>query len=254
MSDRMTIAAEASQESSEVWDLEHLREARRLGDFMFSQFEPFVGPTVVEVGAGIGTFSDRLLAVGVQRLLLIEPEASCVARLHADYDDDPRVTVVDELIPKAPTLKAWSGDVDYLLCQNVLEHIEDDHGAMRAMAASLRPGGRLTILVPANPRLYGQLDRVYGHHRRYTKAALVELACDSGLAVDDVYHFNMLGVPGWMLQNRRRNPRLSQDALRVYELLLRAWQPVERRWRPPTGLSVVLQAHRPSSPSEQSGA
>lgn len=253
MSDGNLVAAGPPPDSPGLWDLEHLREARRLGDFMFTQFEPFVGPTAVEVGAGIGAFSERLLDAGVQRLLLIEPEAGCVARLHADYDDDLRVTVVDELLPEAPTLKDWSGDVDYVLCQNVLEHIEDDQGAMRAMAASLRPGGRLTILVPANPRLYGQLDQVYGHYRRYTKSHLAELARGSELVVDDLYHFNMLGIPGWLVQNLRRNPSLSPGALRVYELLLRAWQPIELRRRPPTGLSVVLQARRPASSTNAGG-
>ena len=43
--------------------------------------------------------------------------------------------------------------------QLVLEHIEDDGTAMAAMAAVLRLGGRLTLLVPAHQRLFNSLGR-----------------------------------------------------------------------------------------------
>ena len=43
---------------------------------------------------------------------------------------------------------------------------------LRAIAGALRPGGRLGLLVPANPKLYGRLDRGYGHVRRYTPGGL----------------------------------------------------------------------------------
>lgn len=230
----------------EVWDLETLRAARRLGDFMFAQFAPYVGPVMAEIGAGIGTFSERLLTADVERLLLIEPDSYCVDALRRDFSGDPRVTIADELLPEAPTLAAWAGQVDYVLCQNVLEHIEDDAAAVRAMAASLRPGGRITVLVPANPRLYGALDRAYGHHRRYTRDRLASVTTGAGLVIDDLHFFNLLGVPGWIVQRNRRTPGLSRSALRIYELLLRAWEPIERRYRPPTGLSVIVQAHRPA--------
>jgi phospholipid N-methyltransferase len=59
----------------ELWDLENLREARRLCDWMFEQCSAHVGGEVAEVGAGIGTFSERLMALpSVTSLLLVEPE------------------------------------------------------------------------------------------------------------------------------------------------------------------------------------
>ena len=65
-----------TESDEELWDLENLRTARRLCDWMYEQFRRFVGGDVVEVGAGIGTFSERLMAhPGVSRLLLVEPEA-----------------------------------------------------------------------------------------------------------------------------------------------------------------------------------
>ena len=57
------------------YDLDELAEANRLADWMFEQFRPVVADETAEVGAGIGTFTGRLLGAGVERLLLVEPGA-----------------------------------------------------------------------------------------------------------------------------------------------------------------------------------
>jgi SAM-dependent methyltransferase len=228
-----------------LWDLENLARARRLCDWMFEQFAPFASGEVVEVGAGIGTFSERLLAGGVQRLLLVEPEPACAAALRGRFGLDPRVEVAQELLPGSPALSRRAGAADFVLCQNVLEHISDDAGATAAMAAALRPGGRLTLLVPAHPRLHNDLDRLYDHKRRYTRAGLTRLVADAGLELEELYSFNLLGVAGWWANSFRRSPTVSSASLRAYEMLLRLWQPVERRVRLPWGLSLIAHARRP---------
>jgi SAM-dependent methyltransferase len=214
---------------------------------MYEQFLPFVHGEVAEVGAGIGTFSERLLAhPEVTGLLLVEPEQACFEVLTRSLSHDSRVTVVAETLPESPALRTRAGEIDFLLCQNVLEHIAEEGPAVRSMAEALRPGGRLTLLVPAHPRLYGNLDRLYGHHRRYTRERLRSTVIDAGLELDDLYSFNLLGVPGWWLNRFRRSPQISRSSLRVYESLLRAWQPIERRYSPPWGLSLIAHARKPT--------
>jgi SAM-dependent methyltransferase len=233
---------------SELWDLETLAGARRLGDWMYEQFAPLARGRVVEVGAGIGTFSERMLAAGtVDDALLIEPEEPCVARLQERFGANPRVSVSRDLIPGSPALEAWAGTVDFLLCQNVLEHIADERAAARAMADALAPGGALGLLVPAHPRLFGNLDRRFGHERRYTREHLRSVVEDAGLEVERLYSFNMLGVAGWLVNRNRRNPSIDARSLKAYELLLPPFRALERRRTPPFGLSLVVHARRPPS-------
>jgi SAM-dependent methyltransferase len=232
---------------AELWGLENLRRARRLCDFMFEQFDAFVGGTVAEVGAGIGTFSERMLAQDVQRLLLIEPEAECMERLERDFADDSRVELALETLPESPALRGLGGSCDFVLAQNVIEHIDDDVGAVVAIRDALCPGGRLTVLAPAHPRLYGSIDRAYGHHRRYDRASLRVVIEQAGLTLDELYFFNLLGLPGWWLQSLRGAHGVGRRSLAVYEALLRVWKPIERRVRPPFGLSLVAHAHRPEA-------
>jgi SAM-dependent methyltransferase len=213
---------------------------------MFEQVPRNPGPDVLEVGAGIGTFSARLLAAGAERLLLVEPEAACVAELERRFAADPRVEVRAEYLPDAPSLRANAGSFDFALSQNVLEHIPDDAAAMAAMAAALRPGGRLMALVPAHPRLYGSLDRAYGHERRYTRERLRAIVAAAGLELERLYSFNALGVPGWWARNLTGARGIGASSLRAYEALLRAWRPVERRVELPVGLSLIVHARRPA--------
>src|SRR4051794_29502382 len=238
------IASPTAQE--DLWDLRNLAEARRLCDFMVEQFPVRVGRSAVEVGAGIGTFSQRLLDRGVDDLLLIEPETVCVAELEQRFGGDPRVQVRAELLPEAPALAERPGSFDFALSQNVFEHIEDDYGAVAAMARGLKPGGVLMALVPAHPRLYGPLDRAYGPFRRYTPERLRSIVEAAGLEVERLYRFNALGTLGWWAKNRRGAEGIGSSPLRVYEALLAAWAPIERRVDVPVGLSLIVHARRPA--------
>jgi FkbM family methyltransferase len=213
---------------------------------MFEQLPPGVGGRVLEVGAGIGKFSARILATGgTSRLLLIEPEPACVAELERRFAADPRVEIRAETLPDAASLRDGEGQFDFALSQNVLEHIADDRGAMASMRRALRPGGRLMALVPAHPRLYGSLDRAYGHERRYTPERLRSIVERASLVVERLYFFNALGILGWWARGRTGARGIGSSSLRAYEALLAVWRPIERRVHLPFGLSLIVHARKP---------
>jgi SAM-dependent methyltransferase len=231
--------------SNDFWDLQKLANARRFSDFMFEQVPTDIGPRVVEIGAGIGTCSARLLEAGTEELLLIEPYEPFAAELRRRFVDDPRVDVRCEALPDCPSLTDRPAAFDFVLSQNVLEHIADDQAAMSAMARAVGPGGRLMALVPAHPRLYGPLDRKYGHYRRYTRDRLRSIVGAAGLHIDRLYAHNVLGIVGWWATNRSGGDTIGHSSLRLYDALLAAWRPVERRIDPPIGLSLIVHARRP---------
>jgi SAM-dependent methyltransferase len=224
-------------------DLELLSRAQAFCDWVFDQYAPSVRGCVAEVGAGIGTFTERILERGAERVVAIEPEPGCAEVLERRFAADARVAVARELLPEAPSLA--EGSFDLVVCQNVLEHVADHEAAVAAMGRALGRGGELSLLVPAHPRLYGPLDAAYGHERRYTPEALRAVVKAAGLEVLDLHSFNLLGVPGWVVKNRRPGNRIGAGSLTAYELLVRAWRPVEERLRPPWGLSLVVRARRP---------
>lgn len=87
----------------------------------------------------------------------------------------------------------FDGERFDLICLfDVLEHVEDDAGALAALSGRLAPGGRILLTVPAGPWLYGAHDRFLGHHRRYSASTLGAAAKRAGLRRTRISHFNTL--------------------------------------------------------------
>jgi SAM-dependent methyltransferase len=233
------------EDLEQLWDLHNLAEAHRLVDWTATFVTAHGHGAVAEVGAGIGTYSERLLQRGAKSLLLLEPDEACLGVLRRQFEDDPRVTIAAEGVPGSAALAERAGTLDAIVCQNVIEHIEDDLAAVRAMGAALRPGGVLSLQVPAHESLYGALDRVYGHHRRYTRKTLRRVLEEAGLEVIEMRPFNLLGVAGWLANRNRSAPRVSAFALKVFEAMLALWRPIEDMLRPRWGLSLLAHARRP---------
>jgi SAM-dependent methyltransferase len=147
--------------------------------------------------------------------------------------------------------------VDTIVCLNVLEHIEEDAATLEDFASVLEPGGRLVLLVPAMPALYGSLDIHLNHFRRYDRAPLGELVTRAGFDVQTLRYLNRPGVFGWWLNSRvlkrRVLPRGQLAAFRWIQPLLR----LEETSDPSFGMSLLVLATRspasgPNSPSGRS--
>lgn len=64
---------------------------------------------------------------------------------------------------------------DAIIAAEVLEHLEEDHMAVKEFYRLLRPGGFCFITVPENQRLWDIWDEMAGHKRRYCKDNLLRL-------------------------------------------------------------------------------
>lgn len=69
---------------------------------------------------------------------------------------------------------------DVLVAANVVEHLEDDHGALLQWQKALRPGGRLILLTSAFSFLWSEHDEANHHFRRYEKRVLKEKLTAAG--------------------------------------------------------------------------
>jgi SAM-dependent methyltransferase len=143
--------------------------------YLARQVRPFLGPRVLEVGAGIGGTTEALCAGEQTQWLCLEPDPEQAGRLaeslsgqRATLGCAVRAATVSELAP--------AEQFDTILYVDVLEHIEDDAGELRESARHLAPGGHLVVLSPAHQFLFTPFDRAIGHHRRYSRATLLALA------------------------------------------------------------------------------
>ena len=65
---------------------------------------------------------------------------------------------------------------DIVLAMDVLEHIQDDYSTLKEWKNTLKPNGLLLITVPAFQHLWSSHDIFLGHHRRYNKKDISDLA------------------------------------------------------------------------------
>lgn len=83
------------------------------------------------------------------------------------------------------------GGFDLILALDVIEHIQDDSGAIKTIERVLKPGGVAIITVPAYQWLWGVQDDISHHYRRYTAGSLVKvLKANPGLKVLRKTYFN----------------------------------------------------------------
>jgi SAM-dependent methyltransferase len=209
---------------------------------MFEQLAPWLGRRVLEIGSGIGSFTRYL--VGRDLVVATDLNPRYLQILANTFERHTRVEVTSlDLMDFDPAPVAARG-IDTILCLNVLEHVEDDLGALRRLHAALVPGGRLLLLVPAHEWLYGAIDRAIDHHRRYGRAGLAARLREAGFEVEHTAFFNRLGVVGWYLNSvvlrRTRVPGLQVHLQNALVPLLRA----ESALRLPFGLSLIAVARR----------
>jgi SAM-dependent methyltransferase len=87
------------------------------------------------------------------------------------------------------------GAFDVVGAFDVLEHIDRDEEALRAMHTALRPGGGLVVTVPQHRWLWSEADAFAGHARRYTRRELRQKMVDAGFELLSTTSFLTLLLP-----------------------------------------------------------
>ena len=207
--------------------------------WVFDCLRDYIGPRVLEVGAGVGTITQFLL--NQESVTCLEPFRTYYDYLSHRFREHGNVHVYPLAIQETPSESVPAGQFDSAICINVLEHIEDHVDALRRMRQLVRPGGRVIVFVPSLPIIYGDMDRAMGHYRRYTLRSLRRVFVEAGIRPRRGHYVNMVGALGWWWQGRfRKKATLSESATRFFDRLVPFLSAAERIMRPFFGQSVLL--------------
>jgi SAM-dependent methyltransferase len=216
--------------------------------------------TALEIGCGQGAFGARL--ADQAKYLGVEPDTTSyqIARRRIEPRGGTVLHGIHRAVPEGTTY-------DLVCAFEVLEHIEDDKGALAEWAGLIRPGGHLVMSVPAFQDRFGAMDAHAGHFRRYSPTELKNRLLEAGLTdVEITVYAWPLGYALEAVRNRIDAKKLAAAGDSSIEELTaasgRTFQPNGRsigafvnaatvpfrylqRARPKAGTGLVAVARRP---------
>jgi SAM-dependent methyltransferase len=194
---------------------------------------------VLDVGAGAGLLGGWVAAHRPELEYRFE-ETSPVLRDHLVA----RFGAAGESDPDAPVPSSTM-----VVLLDVLEHIDDDAGALAGLRDRMAPGGAIVITVPAMQWAFSSWDTELGHHRRYSRRRLRDDLTAAGFDVRSVSYLFPELFPMLLVRRLRRGPRgqvdfpvLSPKADAVGHAVASATTATRRLW--PFGTSAVAIATR----------
>jgi SAM-dependent methyltransferase len=177
---------------------------------------------ILDVGAGSGFFS---------KMLLRETTARSAICVDPGYTEDR--SEIQSGKPIAFRRVHGAGNADVILLMDVLEHVDDDVGLLKAYAESARPGTRFIVSVPAFSWLWSAHDDFLEHRRRYTLKQILGVLSDAGLSPVTGFYFFAALFPAvvaqrlgrrWWSTNRIPGSDLRQHHPLTNDILTRVCQ------------------------------
>jgi SAM-dependent methyltransferase len=179
---------------SEDFEFAALSVADNYRKALLSEFAEYLRGNVLEVGAGIGQITEALLGKSdIERLVSIEPDPGFYSQLVRKF---PGHSIVQG------TLEDLKGELNWeaIVSINVLEHIKNDQQELKNYHEHLRNnGGVLCLFVPARMEIYAEIDRDFGHFRRYGKPELSQKLEHAGFQIVRLRYYNLAGYFAWWL-------------------------------------------------------
>jgi 2-polyprenyl-3-methyl-5-hydroxy-6-metoxy-1,4-benzoquinol methylase len=229
-------------------DLEAMSFARNYHRWILDLFRPYLGTRLVEVGAGSGSFSEMLLALGPESLALVEPSGMHRQLVEAakSWQTETRVTTFNDTFDRVAARIRDAERPDSIIYVNVLEHVADDEAELRLVRETLCQKGRAFVFVPALSWLYGSFDELVGHRRRYARRELGAKCERAGLRVVKSIYFDAAGVlPWWVKYRVLRSEKMEPGAVKFYDdFCVPALRRIEAAVAPPFGKNILLVAEK----------
>jgi len=196
---------------------------------------------VLDVGSGLGDIAKHYIHSDIEEVILSDHSAEMVPYLKNKFSEYKKFHPIqfdilsDELENTIPLNSCHT-----VTCINVLEHIGDDVKALKNMESVLKKNGKLLLLVPALPQIYGTLDTLVGHCRRYTKNSMVEALKQTNFVIEEQKYMNFFGIITWFLAGKiLKQKSFDKNTCQRLDKIVPFLENIEKLFKPPIGQSLI---------------
>jgi ubiquinone/menaquinone biosynthesis C-methylase UbiE len=214
-----------------------LNESRNYSKWIYDLIKSHLGEYILEVGCGIGNNTNFLLEKN-RKVLCVDINHNHLAFIRNRFKN------LDNFKAEFNDIAVNGGIIEQrfktITCLNVLHHIENQNSALMNMYELLDDAGKLIILEPALPQIYGSLDRNENCLRRYSKDDLKNILMDNRFRVDICRYVNFIGAIGWFINGRiLKRKILSKKQTRYFDKIVPFTANIEKGIPIPFGLSLL---------------
>lgn len=223
-------------------NLQTIARSDNFCDWMYSVIRPHLHGNILEVGSGIGTYSERIARdFPEQRIFLSDIDEAYVKELRDRFSKSSNIRAVKLDLTEKTDFSQIGATVNSAFALNVMEHIENDVLAFRNVYDLLEPGGTYVVLVPAHAWLYNVIDKAIHHFRRYDRPLMRSKIAQTDFRIERMFYFNFLSILGWYVNgNILKRELINEGAMGLFNKLVPILRPVEKHLlRRKIGLSLV---------------
>ncbi len=193
---------------------------RAICDRLLDRLDLPTDATILEAGCGTGGNFAMLSRRG--RVFAMDTDQSAVSFAASRKSAEVARGALPDQIP-------FEGiSFDLAIMTDVLEHLDDPVGSLRAIRMRLKAGGRLLLTVPAMPWLWSAQDVLLHHRRRYRCGELRSSLTAAGFSVDYLGHCNFVLFPVIALAKLASRFLARGQRTEIKDDLTVPWGPINR--------------------------
>lgn len=172
-------------------ELSLFEHANNWKSYWSNQISPYIGKSILEVGAGIGATAKTLHSKKYKTWVCLEPDE----KLCDEIKRKIKSGTLPSLDVRCGTTKNLDlhEKFDTILYVDVLEHIKNDQSELVIASKHLAAGGKIIIISPAHNFLYSEFDAKIGHYRRYNKKMLRAII-QNGMRIREIRYLDSIGM------------------------------------------------------------
>jgi SAM-dependent methyltransferase len=181
-----------------LWSDAHLVESHRFNTQPIVESLLPTAPRRLEVAPGL---RPRLPIDGTQ---FVDISVSAVTKL--------RARGADAVVGEVTRLPFADASFDLVCALDIIEHVDDDNGALSEVSRTAKPGGVILLSTPLYAAMWTPFDDFVGHKRRYEPPELLSMLARHNLTVERSAVFGMQPRSSrlvdwgmwWLLNERER--------------------------------------------------